>query len=153
MVQKRVRPKKSGPRVKEKPRAGRLRHREIPESFDNQNVSWQLTRLDWDGPWGWNRVDMSSWRERIYPKLKSFESMKWTEVKKAKKHNHSVQVSGFAKKARDRIVELGLGEYDELFSMRLSSKERIYGILSKGVLAVIWYDPDHKVYPSNLRHT
>ena len=41
----------------------------------------------------------------------------------------------------------------ELVSLRLSGKQRIYGIQDRGVLLLLWWDPDHKIYPVKKKGT
>lgn len=144
---------KRKPRIGGHPGSPTPRQRENPDRYDQLKVSWGVTYLDRNGPWGFDSVDKSVLWNQIYPKLKAFESMTWSEVRRAKKQHHSVQVSKLDKLAQKRMIDLGLGEFDELFSLRLSSRERIFGILSGGVLKVLWYDPHHKVYPVEKRNT
>jgi hypothetical protein len=55
--------------------------------------------------------------------------------------------------ARRRLIQLKLEDIDELLSLRLSGKQRVWGILSEGVAALLWWDPDHRICPSRLKHT
>jgi hypothetical protein len=48
---------------------------------------------------------------------------------------------------------MGLDEFEDLVSLRLSARERVWGILAEGVLELLWWDPDHKVCPSLPRNT
>lgn len=38
----------------------------------------------------------------------------------------------------------------QLFSLRLTARERLYGILNNGVFYVLWYDPCHEIYESKI---
>ena len=44
-------------------------------------------------------------------------------------------------------------ECDEVFSLRLSGKERIIGFLELGVLEILCYDPGHEFIQSSKKHT
>ena len=66
--------------------------------------------------------------------------------------NHHVSVSVLSDRARKRLKDLNLEDMEELFSLRLSGKERIWGILTQGVLEVLWWDPAHEVCPSSKKH-
>ncbi len=98
-------------------------------------------------PFGWHRLDgptLLAVRER----LSNFETMSWSEILVAsKKQNHSIGVQDLAKRAQDRLDEIGL-TLDEVVSLRLSGKERVFGYLDNGVLVLLWWDPDHEVCPS-----
>ena len=97
--------------------------------------------------------------EKIYPKLKDFESNTWDEIRqqthkskgKMKSNNHLVQVGSLCEKARRRLVDLRLDDNDELYSLRLEGTVRIYGIRKENYLDIIWVDLNHEVYPINQR--
>lgn len=91
---------------------------------------------------------------KIYPKLKAFESMTWREILE-KKHqskgkmvsnNHNVDVANFCKEAKDRLADLRYA-VDQLFSLRLEAKIRIYGFRVHNYLEILWVDLEHEVYP------
>jgi hypothetical protein len=106
-------------------------------------------------PYGWHNLDargIGSVRSR----LSDFETMTWAEILvEGKKFHHAVSVEQLCKEARDRLNHLFRGniDVDELVSLRLSGKERVWGILDNGVLALLWWDPQHQVCPSLLRYT
>lgn len=93
--------------------------------------------------------------EKIYPKLKDLESNTWDEIRLQthrgkggmKSNNHLVQVGKLCEKARKRLVDLKLDDNDELYSLRLEGKIRIYGIRKENYLDIIWVDLNHEVYP------
>lgn len=143
------------PRSKKKPKGGKkVRTEHNPSSFDQKYVSWGLRFLDKDGRWGWKSLDASTWWQSIYPKLQSFESMAWSAVKnKPHPGNHYVSVDTIIQEAKVRLRKLRLDDHDQIFSLHLSGKQRIYGILTEGILKVLWYDPEHEICPSNKKHT
>ncbi|HEX9737106.1 MAG TPA: hypothetical protein VGG06_34520 [Thermoanaerobaculia bacterium] len=80
--------------------------------------------------------------------------MTWSEILVvAKKHNHSVEIGKLSREARERLEDIGQSDIDQLVCLRLSGKERVWGILDGNCLSLIWWDPKHKVYPSAKRHT
>ena len=111
--------------------------------------------MDLVDPFGFHTVDairLTSIRE----KLANFETQTWAEILvQAKKQHHSVRVVDLSKDARDRLALLfhGDADVDELVSLRLSGKERVWGILHQGILSLLWWDPEHTVCPSLLKHT
>jgi hypothetical protein len=113
---------------------------------------WRLSHLDWDGPWCPSKCNDSGVRE-IMSRLAHFESMTWTQILPGTK-SHVVGIQGIIKEARDRIIHLKKEEWaDNLCSLRMSGKERLWGFLRSGIFHVLWWDPDHQVYPSQKRHT
>lgn len=120
-----------------------------PDSLDAQTIAWHFHRLDWKhGVWGWEELKAPKWKA-ILQRLISFEGLTWASIKEAaggKKHgtnHHSLRISELNSTARKRIVELGLDEYDKVFSLRLANTIRIYGIRDGRVMRLIWYDSSH----------
>lgn len=98
-------------------------------------------------PFGWHRLNgptLTYIRER----LSYLETMSWSEILVAsRKQNHSISIQNLSKPAQDRLDEMGIA-LDEVVSLRLSGKERVFGYLENGVLVLLWWDPDHEVCPS-----
>ena len=67
--------------------------------------------------------------------------------------SHPVALNDLDKTARDRLAELNLDDIDHLYSLRLSGTERVWGILDRSILKVLWWDPDHQVCPAAKKHT
>jgi len=104
-------------------------------------------------PYGWHEVGSTKLQE-IQQKLSSFEAMTWNEILvTAKKQNHSVPCEDLCKKAQDRLAELRLDDVDELVSLHLSGRERVWGIRSHNVLTALWWGSDHSICPSLKKHT
>ena len=96
------------------------------------------------------------------PKLCNFESMTWSEIMRASggrskgNNSHFVKVKSLTPDAKRRLAEIGQDDVSDLFSLRLSATERIYGIRDRRALKLLWYDPHHgnnakAVYPMRKR--
>jgi len=127
---------------------------ENPEGYLGKHPTWAFKQCDLDSD-KWSIKKSDSFYDDILVKLISYEGMTWSEIqsasggKKAGKgtNNHFEDISEMSKEAQRRARELHL-DVDQLFSLRLSGKERLYGILDNGVFSVLWYDAEHEVYPS-----
>lgn len=119
--------------------------------YQNEPASWHIGFLDLEGIWGWNKVDHKNLVEVILPQLKNFESMKWGEI--LNRNNHEINTSSIIKDAQKRLVELNLDDYENLISLRLRSRNRVWGIRHNNILRILWWDPDHEICPSILKHT
>jgi hypothetical protein len=109
--------------------------------------------MEFADPYGWHEVNGAT-LNAIRVKLSHFESMTWREILvKSKKQNHTVAVENMSNDARKRLREIHCSDVDELISLHLSGTERIWGILREGVLTLLWWDPNHLVCPSLLKHT
>jgi hypothetical protein len=121
-----------------------------PDDPGKQRPVWRLSLMDFDGPFGW-QVLTGELAKTIHAKLSNFEGMTWTEIERSGSHN--VAKAKLAKQARDRLAKLKQDDVDELFSLRLSGKERIWGIRERSVLRLLWWDPQHEVCPSAKKAT
>lgn len=128
-----------------------IRKSEDPSLFSKKEASWAVRRLDRKGKWGWDSISLEEFSQAIHPKLRDFESMNWQEIMNA--GSHSIAVHKLIPDARKRLEELNLSDIEELFSLRLEGLKRIWGILEKGSLQIIWYDPKHEVCPAPKRFT
>lgn len=70
-----------------------------------------------------------------------------------KTRNHHVSVRDFIPEAQKRLAGIFNEEYQELYSLRLSGKERLWGIIEGGVFYIVWYDKHHEVCPSEKKNT
>jgi hypothetical protein len=136
------------PRPKRVPRPGA-----DPDAYYGQRPSWRVRRMEMADPFGWHRLDPRTLRA-VRDKLGNFETMTWREILGAAGgQNHFISVDKLVPEARRRLIQLKLEDIDELLSLRLSGKQRVWGILSEGVAALLWWDPDHRICPSRLKHT
>jgi len=126
-----------------------------PRSYYGLNPSWRIRRMEFVDPFGWHTLNAAS-LGYVRSGLVNFESMTWNEILvQGRKQNHLIAIGELSKAARDRLNVLFNGniDVDELLSLRLTGKERVWGILDNGVLVLLWWDPQHQVCPSALRNT
>lgn len=57
------------------------------------------------------------------------------------------------KEARDRLLELELDDRDTISRLQIGGKQRLYGFREGSRFYAIWWDPDHKVWPSAKKNT
>lgn len=141
------------PRVAEKVEEARRPRFVSDVEQDTAKPTWRLATMDNDGPFGWGRIT----RERlidVQARLSHFESMTWHEILiVGKKFNHTVTVEQMSKAAQDRLVEIKMDDVDELVSLRVNARERVWGIRTGGLCSVLWWDPAHAVCPSKKKRT
>lgn len=149
MVKKNKKPKtRIEPSPKKQPKTA-----SNPTSYNHLKPSWRIFKMEMVEPYGWHTIDAKT-LIYIHEKLANFESMTWNDILvRDKRKNHSVEIDKLSSKAKTRLTEIQLEDIDELTSLRLSSKERVWGILDQGVLILLWWDPNHQVCPSHLKHT
>lgn len=84
--------------------------------------------------------------------------LSWGEIEQhrtggrtAHKKHHSQEISSLAPAAQADAAKAKLGETfgDEMFRFRLGGEQRLWGFRDGRVFHVIWWDPDHDVYPTD----
>ncbi len=101
--------------------------------------------VDLDGPWGWRNLGLDKLDE-IHKKLCSFEKMTVGQLVSGRGH-HKIAASSVCKQARERLVELERDDLDDLWSLHLTTVERVWGSITGSTFSLLWWDPDHTVYP------
>ncbi len=124
-----------------------------PQDYYQKKPAWRISKMEFSDPFGWHILDENGIFS-ILEKLANFETMTWGEILLvAKKQNHNVWVDELIKEAQDRLSEISLDDLDELTSLHLTGKGRVWGIIDQGVMNLLWWDPEHQVCPSNKKHT
>ena len=127
------------------------------ERQESATIAWKFSIVDDGGMWGWEGKAKEDWWGKIFPKLKSYDSMTWAELASAAggrsngNNHHFVQVKDLSRKAKERLKEVNQDDVTQLFSLRLNARTRIYGIRDGRALKLLWYDPNHTVYPSTKK--
>lgn len=88
-------------------------------------------------------------------KMINYSRMTWDEIKRqthgkrGKSKHHYLDPKGLSKEAKDRLEVMELADYvDDLYSFAFAGMLRIVGIKIEDNFYVLWYDPEHRVYPS-----
>ena len=125
---------------------------EKPESFLTKNPVWAFSFMDRDHP-RWSFSDDDKLYSKILCKLASYEGMTWQAISSTKgskkdghgSESHFISIDGIIREAQKRLEELHQSDVGELFSLRLNSTERLWGILTDGTFRVLWYDRNHEI--------
>ena len=137
-------------KAKEVPRRALLPGSETSDT----RICWRFCHVDHDGPWGFDKVDAEKLRW-LMDRLASFESMTINELFASGGYPgvHYEVESIPNPVALERLTDLQLGDMTKISRLRLRGEPRLYGFLVSNVFHVIWWDPDHEVWPSTLKHT
>jgi len=120
---------------------------------DHEKLSWQIRMLDFEGSWGWGDMDAKTLKY-VHGKLAQFETMTWAEVNHPNTGCHPIKIKDLCSEAQKRLADIKVVEFEEeLFSLRLSGKERLWGIRDHHLFQILWWDPSHEVYPIGKKHT
>lgn len=141
------------PRLRFHPEAAKTPLTADPRDFLQCHPRWRFSLLQLDGPYGWSALSLADAQE-LTGSLRQLERRKWSEIfVRSKKHNHSVTVDLLSPAARKELRRHQLDDRDELWSLRITGRQRVWGILEEDVFYLLWWDPEHRVCPSMLRHT
>ena len=133
----------------------------IPNNLTNKNVRksnfgasalvcWQFSFMDLSGPFSCSAITNEDWH-LILSKMRSWETMTWNEIEG--RRDHSINIDGLSDTAKKRLAEIQLDDIDEVFSLHINSKKRLFGIRDRNIFKVLWWDSEHKVCPSLKKHT
>ena len=106
--------------------------------------------MEFCDPYGWHQVDAATLLD-IREKLRNFETMTLGQILGSK--SHMVETSKLSKDARVRLEALNLDDIEALLSLRLTGTQRVWGLLEHNIVILLWWDPEHRVCPSQLRNT
>lgn len=145
------------PSLQAKERLGARRLSGIADGPDGRKPAWRLSLLDLhhEGNWSW-KVTGEDLRE-IIDFLSEMERLKWPEVlaqltsgkKASHRKHHSMPTAQLCVEAKRRLEAIQLDDVDHLFRFRLGNKRRLWGVLAEDVFYPVWWDADHKVYPTD----
>ena len=119
------------------------------DSSDNRPV-WRVGKIDAGGPWCPHTMDAAEFTD-LLNRLKSFETMTWTEIERT--GSHFIGTDAIISEAKRRLVELHLDDFDQLFSLRLQGRPRLWGMRIGNVFSALWWDAEHAICPSAKKHT
>ena len=116
---KRVKQKET-PSIGKKPKEPHV----VP-NYDANNFRWSVRSADLNGNWGWGQVAISLLFTKIIPKLQNFETMTWGNIQGS--GSHFVALDKLCPSAQKRLVQIDMDDFGELFSLRLTGTNRIWG--------------------------
>jgi len=127
-------------------------HKEQPDLYLDVTPSWLFRFGDFEHEkWGLHKKECYEFLKR----LSDFEKQTWREIRFADngKNNHFIDIAEIIKEAKQRLTAIGLNDEDQLFSLRITGRKRLWGILRDGKYNILWYDREHEICPSLLKHT
>jgi hypothetical protein len=148
-----IKPHLKQPKLKCEPHPSKIPKLGYGDDFHKLSPAWRVNLIELVGPFGWHAMSLTQILH-VQKKLADFESMTWNQILiGAKYQNHLVEKEKICKDAQARLEAIGQEDVDHLVSLRLTGTERVWGILDRNVVKVLWWDPDHKVCPLLKRNT
>lgn len=132
--------------------------KDVPADREERSPIWSFALADHehDDAWSWARVGHHV--GTLFPFLAEMERLTWRQIRqqrvpaargRTRPKFHGQAVKDLPAPALKRLQELGLDDVDEVYRFRLGGTERLWGIHvpQSHVFCLLWWDPDHKVYP------
>ena len=142
-----------------------VRQIEDPLSSERQTVAWRISEFDYGGPWGDVALKEHEIEDLVRKWAREFETQTWGELLKAsggkrkRNNHHPIVATDLSKLAQKRLEEIRKDDMvHKVFSFRIKSIARLYGIREGKVFNALWFDPWHNnpkkaVCPSKKRNT
>ena len=127
-----------------------------PARHAQKTVVQAVGIVDLDGPCGWRSEAVRVWWNELLPRLRHFETMTWEKIVAATggptrgNNHHFVAVDAFSGRPGHELSNSDIGQDDvsELFSLRLTSMTRVYGIRDRRAHKLLWYDRHREPNPN-----
>ncbi len=123
-----------------------------PDAYLQERPTWRFGMLEMAPPYGWHELSLAD-AVSIRERLGHFERMTWQEILFAQlggnKHqpNHTMLVGDIkCPKAVARLQEIA-PDVDTVMTLRVAALQRVWGIMSGPVCQLVFWDPEHLVYP------
>jgi hypothetical protein len=83
------------------------------------------------------------------------EAQRVNEKGKSHKRHHSQEIHRLTSAAQKDLQKSKLPDRfdDTMFRFRVAGAQRLWGFRRAHVFHVVWWDPDHQVYPTEKAHT
>ena len=117
--------------------------------IEGHPLAWRFSGCDRGGPFSWVIGEDQKYRE-VIEKLHEYEDKTWAQILET--GSHPIEVHKICKEARDRLVEIERDDIDELMSFRLTGPNRVWCDKKGHVMRILWWDAEHKVYPTPKDH-
>lgn len=128
--------------------------RSIDPDYRSKKVRWSFELFDYQQDWRASPSSPEDSFRAVAQSMRSFEGRTWKEIEANRKHDHPVERTRLCAEAQRRLNTLRYADdVDALWRFRFSGERRIWGIKQGDTLRVIWWDPNHQVCPSRLKHT
>ena len=114
-------------------------------------MSFRFGRIDHDGPWPFHGIEGTA-HKRVLQKLGHIGASTFEELS-GPSGNKAIPIEHLCSDAQNRLRDLGLDDYDEVWEMRIGGKERVWGLRDASLMLLLWWDPEHEVCPSEKKHT
>ena len=143
-------------KIKENPKAKKQPIVQEHLNLYKMTPTWSFVKCDFEHPnWGLTQNSNLEYLDRLLRRSKEWERSNWKDIltvtagRKSNTQSHPMPVSSLIEEAGERLCKLHLDEYDTLYSLTVTGRQRVWGIMIEetGTFQVLWYDSEHAIYP------
>jgi hypothetical protein len=133
------------------------KRKKIPVIRGELNDGDQMPLLDFawfDNFQWWKEEEGDEKFQKMLVGLRDYCRRTWKAIQtEDRKRDHSIPVGAIIAQARNRLVQNNLEEIDIFWRFRFQGEQRLWGYKQGRIFLVIWWDPHHKICPSELKNT
>lgn len=121
--------------------------------YDDHKASWRIGKIQLAEPYGWRSLGVDE-IVKIKSKLADLERCTWKEIfVRDARNNHKVICHELKCPHARKWMENNMPDQPYLWTIRVTAKERIWGIFSEGAYHIIFWDPDHLIWEVQKKNT
>ncbi len=87
----------------------------------------------------------------VVKELQDYEGLNWQTIREKSTHNPPWKFHDLPVYLQKRLIDTKLDYLSELYQLALDSECRIWGVKDIATFFLIWYDPDHKFWPTKAK--
>ena len=118
---------------------------------------WSFAKMDIEHQ-EWGLLANEKYLGGMLVRFREWERLKWEDIlttTAGRKHNtqsHPMPIEILCREAKARLAQLRLDSYAILYSLAITGRQRVWGIMIEetGTFQLLWYDPEHTVYPVSM---
>ncbi|BDR53130.1 hypothetical protein KIM372_10370 [Bombiscardovia nodaiensis] len=125
--------------------------------LNSMHIIFRFDAVDLEGDCPWSLANMTvADHAELLAKLKEYERSTVGELTSATMHNFTIY-HDFSRCPNSQAVQRLGSHYeregDSIARFSLSGKKRLYGFLIDNHFHIVWWDPEHEIWPSHKKHT
>ena len=121
--------------------------------YDERKLAWRLGKIQLADPYGWHVLGATEMAE-MKDKLGYLESSTWKDVfVRDARNNHMIEAAKLKCPIARKWMVDHLPDQPLLWTIRVSGSGRIWGIISEGAYQIVFWDPEHLIWPTPLKNT
>ena len=121
--------------------------------YDDEKAAWRISRIQLLDPYGWRELNADE-IVRVKERLSSLERSTWKDIFIRDAHyNHQLEVNDLRCPIAKKWMLDNLPDQPYLWTIRVTAKERIWGILAEKAYQIILWDPYHLIWEVPKKNT